>query len=106
MARYRKRQVVIDAFRLGHDEWPAWFNKAVELYATAAKNGYTKVAGSARVFYDERHPGLITSAAIYTISGVVVANHGEWIVRGVKGELYPCRADIFESTYEPAGDEA
>jgi hypothetical protein len=31
---------------------------------------------------------------------------GDWIIKGVKGELYPCRDDIFQATYEPAEAEA
>ena len=38
---------------------------------------------------------------IPTLEGTYAANHGNWIVRGVKGEFYPCRPDIFEATYEP-----
>lgn len=39
---------------------------------------------------------------IETINGDVTVPTGEWIVRGVEGEFYPCRADIFAETYEPA----
>jgi hypothetical protein len=38
---------------------------------------------------------------IPTLEGVVVASPGDWIIRGVKGEFYPCKPDIFEATYEP-----
>lgn len=37
---------------------------------------------------------------IETLEGAVVANKGDWIIRGVNGELYPCKPDIFEKTYE------
>ena len=39
---------------------------------------------------------------ITTLEGVMRADNGDWIIRGVKGELYPCKPDIFEATYEPA----
>ena len=39
---------------------------------------------------------------IPTLEGVMVASRGDFIIRGVKGEVYPCRADIFHLTYEPA----
>ena len=39
---------------------------------------------------------------IPTLEGDMVAEPGDWIIRGVKGELYPCKTDIFEATYEPA----
>ncbi len=38
---------------------------------------------------------------IRTPEGAVTASVGDWIIRGVKGELYPCKPDVFEATYEP-----
>lgn len=37
---------------------------------------------------------------IHTSEGVMIASPNDWIIRGVKGELYPCKPDIFEATYE------
>lgn len=37
---------------------------------------------------------------IYTLEGVMHAATGDWVIRGVKGELYPCKPDIFAATYE------
>jgi len=39
---------------------------------------------------------------IKTLEGVMRANVGDWVIQGVKGELYPCKPDIFAATYEPA----
>lgn len=39
---------------------------------------------------------------IPTLEGEMEASPGDWIIKGVKGELYPCKPDIFEATYEPA----
>ena len=39
---------------------------------------------------------------IHTLEGQMLANVGDWIIRGVKGEHYPCKPDIFAATYEPA----
>lgn len=39
---------------------------------------------------------------IETLEGTMRAEKGDWIIRGVKGELYPCKPDIFEATYEAA----
>lgn len=39
-------------------------------------------------------------AAIVTLEGTMRADVGDWIIRGVKGELYPCKPDIFAETYE------
>lgn len=38
--------------------------------------------------------------AIQTLEGVMVASPGDWIIRGIQGEFYPCKPDIFEATYE------
>lgn len=37
---------------------------------------------------------------IRTLEGIMVANLGDWVIKGVKGEVYPCKPDIFEMTYE------
>ena len=39
---------------------------------------------------------------IYTLEGKMLANIGDWIIRGIKGEYYPCKPDIFEATYTSA----
>lgn len=43
---------------------------------------------------------------IHTLEGDMVAERGDWIITGVKGECYPCKHDIFVATYEPADDAA
>jgi len=42
------------------------------------------------------------SVVIHTLEGDMKANMGDWIIKGVKGEFYPCKPDIFEATYEAA----
>ena len=37
---------------------------------------------------------------IPTLEGVMRVNNGDWIIKGIKGEFYPCKPDIFEVTYE------
>lgn len=41
---------------------------------------------------------------IPTLEGNMIATKGDWIIKGVAGEFYPCRSDIFEKTYEPVSD--
>lgn len=43
----------------------------------------------------------INEYAIRTLEGEMLLSHGDWIIKGVKGEFYPCKPDIFEATYEP-----
>lgn len=38
---------------------------------------------------------------IATLEGIMTAKPGDWVIRGVQGEFYPCKPDIFEATYEP-----
>jgi hypothetical protein len=38
---------------------------------------------------------------VHTPEGILHISEGDWIIRGVKGEFYPCKPDIFEATYEP-----
>lgn len=39
---------------------------------------------------------------ISTLEGTMLATQGDWIIKGIKGEVYPCKPDIFAATYEPA----
>ncbi|MDT2663020.1 hypothetical protein P7E02_24375 [Enterococcus hulanensis] len=41
---------------------------------------------------------------IHTLEGSIYADIGDYIIRGVQGELYPCKPDIFEATYEAVED--
>ena len=43
---------------------------------------------------------------IRTLEGNHHISHGDYVIKGVKGELYPCKPDIFEMTYEPVGQES
>jgi len=55
-------------------------------------------------YHDENDdvPGARTEIAINTLEGVIYASPGDWIIRGVQGEFYPCKPDIFDATYDPA----
>ncbi len=55
--------------------------------------------------YSSRARGFsvgIDSLFIITLEGTMEAVPGDWIIKGVKGEFYPCKPDIFAATYEPA----
>ena len=91
MSRYRKKPVVIDAFRMIDNDWPGWFHEAVcmgNAELVSPKN-VTCTLG------DE-----ISYAIIHTFEGDHRAGLDDYIIRGVKGDLYPCKPDIFEQTYE------
>lgn len=57
------------------------------------------------VFVGTALPHSGTSLLIPTLEGIMTASLGDWIIRGVKGELYPCKPDIFDATYEAVADD-
>jgi hypothetical protein len=83
MPFFRRKPVVIEAVRFRRGEQPGELAAAV-------------VAGVVR-YADDGETVLIR-----TLEGTMSAVHGDWIIRGVKGEFYPCKPDIFAATYEPA----
>jgi hypothetical protein len=99
MARYRKRPVVVDAFQMtkgrrgDNSEWPNWLNLAwntdfAEPGAVSCED-YPNSKGDDRLL-------------IQTLEGPLAVSWDDWIIKGIKGELYPCKPDIFEQTYELA----
>lgn len=44
------------------------------------------------------------SVTIHTLEGNMTGNYDDWLVRGIHGELYPCKPDIFAKTFEPVSD--
>ena len=87
--KFRKKPVVVEAWQIPLDrddkplDTPPWIIEAV-LTQTLHLIG----------------PG--GRAYIKTLEGRMAADPGDWIIKGVKGELYACKPDIFAATYEPA----
>lgn len=96
--KYRKKPVVIEAWQWTGDRKsmsaaPAWIQDSRDYSINPMPVGsWAFVNGTTRN----------DSIAIKTLEGIVTASPNDWIIRGVKGELYPCKPDIFEATYEPA----
>lgn len=97
--KFRKKPVVIEAMRIDSDTSESEFldpntRAQAEIAGWMMGNGFRdfKVHGERRPF----------GIAIRTLEGVMVAEPGDWIIRGVQGEFYPCKPDIFEATYEAA----
>jgi len=87
MRKYRKKPVVIEAF-----EWPPVWHIETRLEFEE----WVKSKGDdLRQFY---YVGEMLQ--IDTLEGVMSADVGDYIIRGVNGEYYPCKPDIFEKTYE------
>lgn len=93
---FRKKPVVINAVQFLNSEYaealafndvPVWLKEAID-------------AGTIRgVFKGEDYWYL----EIQTLEGGMTASPGDWIIRGVEGEIYPCKPGIFAKTYEPNG---
>lgn len=77
--KFRKKPIVIEATR----------------FDPSGENG-KQIARKSGIAYDEIEGTL----RIHTLEGVMVAYPGDWIITGIKGEIYPCKPDIFEATYE------
>ncbi len=85
MPNFRKKPVVIDAWRFSdvYAQHPLFVRDALE-------QGWIYWQGG-----DDPH------YTITTLEGTMRAGIGDWIIKGVKGEHYPCKHDIFMMTYEP-----
>ena len=87
MSKYVKKPVVIEAEQLtrenGKELAQECGGKWVDLYARGDRGED------------------ISHVQIETLEGTMRANLGDWIIKGICGEFYPCKPDIFEKTYEP-----
>lgn len=85
MPFFVKKPVVIEAM-----EWDGAVSQATAIIDWMLANGGTA-----------RHHDGPSALSIDTLEGTMTAVPGDWVIKGVKGEFYPCKPDIFEATYEP-----
>ena len=85
--KFRKKPVVIEAFMFGLHVDPDWFISNPNVSFGPGKN-------------QTECDGMPFDAFIKTLEGTMRVTQGTWVIKGVKGELYPCQPDIFEATYE------
>jgi hypothetical protein len=94
--KYRKKPVVVEAFQMTRErrwdnqDWPSWLNLA-----------WQGEPGEGTVWIDPDDPKR-EALVCGTLEGVHRISWGDWIIKGIKGEIYPCKPDIFEATYEQA----
>jgi hypothetical protein len=86
--RFRKKPVQVEAVRWDGEN----ADEVAEFIGRDGKIEERRVAGPGR--------GLQPGIVIHTLEGDMTATVGDWIIRGVQGEFYPCKPDIFEATYE------
>lgn len=91
MGQYRKKPVVIDAFKWTADEHqtddPVWIVEAI-------KRGDVLIGAES----PPEDPTIVMR--IKTLEGWMTGQIGDYIIRGIKGEIYPCKPDIFEASYD------
>lgn len=98
--RFRKKPVIIEAVQLN---WKNWGLICDFLYGVITNQNpghynatdYSDTCGESAPYIEITIP---------TLEGNHIAKHGDWIIKGVKGEFYPCKPDIFEATYEKIED--
>ena len=81
--KYKKKPVVIEAQRL------------------TEQNGQSIATWCGGTWHPTEKPGYACKLNVTTLEGVMQTNVGDYIIKGIKGEFYPCKPDIFEATYEP-----
>ena len=95
--KFRKKPVVIEAFQMTEErrasnaDWPEWMHRAWQFERETPGALYPTEEGTG--------DGTLS---IGTLEGQHLVSWGDWIIQGVKGELYPCKPDIFAATYEAA----
>ena len=100
--KFRKKPVIIDAFqftrerRLDNTDWPEWLNEA-----------WNRSPVEVNAVFPKTHPFSdgTDELCIFTLEGIHTVSFNDWIIRGVKGELYACKPDIFKITYEELTNE-
>ena len=98
--RYRKKPVVIEAIQMTADrwwdptDWPVWLVEAYSIGRDRPGSFYRQLPG-----IGETEPG--EGLYVHTLEGEHRVRCNDWIIQGVKGELYPCKDEIFRMTYDP-----
>ncbi len=83
--KFRKRPIVIEAMRFD-----------------GSRTSFAEILAWAGPDQGMMMDTLHRTVRIHTLEGPIYADVGDWIIRGVKGEFYPCKPDIFDLTYELA----
>lgn len=89
--KYRKKPVIIEAIQFEDNS-----DRIIEIHEFMGGN-------TIRVNYEDKDNPYLK---IETLEGIMKASVGDYIIKGVNGEFYPCKPDIFEKTYERVIDEA
>ena len=100
MAKYRKLPVVIEAVQLRWDTW----REICEFVSNEYFDGGCYLDEDGNTIEEEGKTSNRIGLKIKTLEGEMLATAGDYIIKGVNGEFYPCKPDIFEKTYEVVED--
>ncbi|PLR72207.1 hypothetical protein [Bacillus sp. UMB0728] len=89
MTIYRKKPVEVEAFKFYVDPMPDWFMEEV-----SCNNIWLFNCDYNRYSIEEAY------CEIETLEGIMRCNGGDYVIKGVQGEVYSCKKDIFKQTYE------
>lgn len=92
--KYRKKPVVIEAVKLGWDTW----NEICEFVTPEYFGGGVYLDGD--TVLPEGRTSETMGLRIKTLEGDMIGRQGDYIIKGVDGEFYPCKKDIFLKTYD------
>lgn len=93
--KYRKKPVVVEAIQLRWDTWSEMCDFI----------GVGKLEDGKPEGFSPNGKSDVLGLKIPTLEGVMEASEGDWVIKGIKGEFYPCKPDIFEATYEKLEEE-
>lgn len=97
MAKYKRKPNIVEAFKWTGDveqtEDPEWLVEKMN-------SGEVIVCSETTSFYDDSKGITVIWLEIETLEGTMRADQGDYIVKGIKGEVYPCKPDIFEANHE------
>lgn len=90
MAKYRKKPVVIEAWQFTKenftkDKEPDWLKEAIM---------------NKKITIWSQYGGRVIEGEISTLEGTMTISENDFIIKGIQGEFYPCKPDIFKKTYE------
>jgi len=91
--KYRKKPVVVEAVKL-EDEYQSIYDAVEFLFNIGMETSVIGANATVKMVKDDG--GIF----IQTLEGTMKAEFGDYIIKGIKGEFYPCKPDIFERTYQ------
>lgn len=101
--KYRKKPVTVEAV-----QWTGDNVEEIQNFASASAifEYIVRKGNQISLSYNKPHDGYVEgiNLNIHTLEGVMTASLYDYIIKGVNGEYYPCKPDIFEKTYEKVND--